>query len=345
MRIAQVAPPWFRVPPEGYGGIELVVALLTDGLVDRGHDVTLFAAGGSTTKAELVSPLEEAPDPSLLGNVWFEALHALGTYLDLDRFDVVHDHSGIIGTALGAVRGKPPVVHTLHGPWTELSRQYYSRLADLVHLVAISETQRRDFPDLRYAATVHNGIDVDAYPFVEAKEDFLVYIGRANPEKGPARAIEVARRAGLPLVMVVKKSEPFERAYWDEVVAPLLTHDVEVLEAVSHETKADLLGRARAMVFPIEWPEPFGLVMVEAMACGTPVITCPTGAALEIVVDGVTGALRDSIDELAEAVTTVQACSPAACRARVVEAFSAEKMVAGYEAVLEDAVALAASGG
>ena len=179
-------------------------------------------------------------------------------------------------------------------------------------------------PDLRYAATVHNGIDLDTYPYRDDKEDFLVYIGRANPDKGPVQAIEVARRAGLPLAMIVKRNEPFELAYWDEIVAPMLTDDVEVYERVTHEVKADLLARARAMVFPIEWPEPFGLVMIEAMACGTPVVACPRGAATEIVADGVTGFLRSSIEDLAEAVGRVGECSPTACRERVVEQFSAE---------------------
>lgn len=338
MRIAEIAPPWFTIPPQSYGGIELVVSLVADGLVDRGHEVTLFASGGSTTRAELVSPLEVPPDASLLGNVWFDAYHAVSAYLAADRFDVIHDHSGVIGPALGAALGGPPVVHTLHGPWTEPARRYYELLSERVHLVAISDSQRRDFPDLRYAGMVHNGIDVDAYPYRESKEDFLVYIGRANPDKGPTRAIEVAHRAGLPLEMIVKKNEPFELTYWDEIVAPLLTDDVHVHEGVSHEDKVDLLGRARAMVFPIDWPEPFGLVMVEAMACGTPVITCPTGAATEIVTDGVTGFLRESIVGLADAVARVDECSAAACRSRVEKAFSADVMVSSYERLLAEVV-------
>ena len=211
--------------------------------------------------------------------------------------------------------GRPPVVHTLHGPWTEPSRKLYGLLADYVHLVAISAAQRADNPDIRYAGVVHNGVDLDEYPLVEDKDDFLVYIGRANPDKGPTLAIEVARRAGLPLAMVVKKNEPFERAYWDEIVAPLLHDEVEVYEAISHERKVDLLGRARAMVFPIQWPEPFGLVMVEAMACGTPVVACPAGAAVELVDEGVTGYLRESIDGLVQAVGEVGRCSPIVCRA------------------------------
>jgi glycosyltransferase involved in cell wall biosynthesis len=337
MRIAQIAPPWFTVPPQAYGGIELVVASLADGLVARGHDVTLFAAAGSDTKAELVSSLEHPPDPSLLGNVWFDAHHALHAYLHASEFDVVHDHSGIVGPALGSLLGgKPPIVHTLHGPWTESSRRYYSLVHERVHLVAISGAQQRDNPNLRYSGVIHNGIDPDAYPFQHDKEDFLVYVGRANPDKGPTRAIEVARRAGLPLAMVIKRSEPFERAYWEEIVAPTLTDDIEVYEGVSHEVKVDLLGRAKAMVFPIDWPEPFGLVMIESMACGTPVITCPAGAASEVVVDGVTGYLRETLDELVDAVGVIDACEPAACRQRVEDFFSADAMVAAYDRLLSE---------
>jgi glycosyltransferase involved in cell wall biosynthesis len=226
-------------------------------------------------------------------------------------------------------------VHTLHGPWTESARRFYALVHERIHLVAISNTQRQDNDKLRYAGMVYNGIDLAAYPFRAQKEDFLVYVGRANPDKGPARAIEVARRAGLPLAMIVKKAEPFERSYWDEMVVPLLTDDVDVYEAVAPDVKADLLARARAMVFPIDWPEPFGLVMVEAMACGTPVVARPAGAAVEIIVDGETGFLRESIDDLAHAVQEVDRCDPAACRSRVEQHFSADRMVDGYERLFE----------
>jgi glycosyltransferase involved in cell wall biosynthesis len=340
VRIAEIAPPWFTVPPSGYGGIELVVSLLADNLSARGHDVTLFASAGSVTPAKLVSPLETVPDPALLGNVWFDVCHAFSAYLDAgNSFDVIHDHSGIVGPALGALLdGRPPVVHTLHGPWTEPARRYYSLLQDKIHLVAISEAQRGDFPDLQYAATVHNGIELDTYPFREDKDDYLVYIGRATPDKGPVQAIEVAREAGLPLKMLVKRNEPFELAYWDETVAPKLHDEVEVFERVSHVVKADLLSRARAMVFPIQWPEPFGLVMIEAMACGTPVVACPRGAATEIVADGETGFLRSSVEELVEAVGRVGECSSTMCRERVAENFSTSAMVTGYEQVFETVV-------
>jgi glycosyltransferase involved in cell wall biosynthesis len=342
MRVAEIAPPWFTVPPQAYGGIELVVSFLADGLSARGHDVTLFAASGSESKADVLSSSGAPPDPALLGNIWIDTHHALHAYLHADEFDVVHDHSGIVGPALGAMLGgRPPIVHTLHGPWTESARRYYSLIHERVHLVAISNAQRADHPSLRYAATIHNGIDPPAYPFRDAKDDYLVYVGRANPDKGPTRAIEVARRAGLPLVMIVKKSEPFERSYWQESVVPMLTDDVEVFEGVSHDTKVDLISRARAMVFPIDWAEPFGLVMIEAMACGTPVVACPIGAASEVVADGVTGFLRQTLDELVEAVGMIERCDPHACRLRVEQHFTAEAMIDAYDALLSEVAAVA----
>jgi glycosyltransferase involved in cell wall biosynthesis len=333
MQIAVVAPVWFPVPPKGYGGIELVVSLLADGLVDAGHDVTLFASGGSESKATVVSPMAEPPDPRELGNAWYDGYHALSSYLQVDGFDVVHDHAGIVGPICGAMlHGRPPVVHTLHGPWTPQTRLLYSLVGRNVHLVAISEAQRADNPEPPYIGTVHNGIDLASYPYRENKEDVLVYIGRSNPDKGPKEAINIARRAGLPLQMILKRSEPPERAYFEREIEPLLSADIELYENVSHELKVEILGRARAMVFPTRWPEPFGLVMVEAMACGTPVVTTNWGAAPELVADGVTGFCRDGDDDLVESVLAVRTLSPANCRARVEKLFSAEAMVRGYEA-------------
>jgi glycosyltransferase involved in cell wall biosynthesis len=339
MRIAVIAPVWFPVPPTGYGGIELVVSLLADGLVDAGHDVTLFASGGSRSKASLVSPMSPAPDPHELGNPWYDAYHALASYLQVSDFDIVHDHSGIAGPICGALlQGKPPVVHTLHGPWTDQNRVLYSLLAKHLYLVAISDAQRAGNLDVPYAGTVHNGIDVSSYKFRAEKERTLVYIGRANPDKGPTEAITIARRAGLPLLMILKRGEAPERAYFEREVEPMLGSDVELYENVTHEEKNELLGRACAMVFPIRWPEPFGLVMVEAMACGTPVITTNWGAAPELVDDGVTGFRRDGEDDLVQMVARVGELDPAACRQRVEDLFSGEAMVAGYEAIFEKVI-------
>lgn len=338
MRIAVVAPVWFPVPPAGYGGIELVVSLLADGLVDAGHDVTLFAAGGSQTKAALVSSLEEPPDPRELGNPWIDAYHALTTYVEIQRgkYDVVHDHAGVVGPVCAAMlRDNPPTVHTLHGPWTPETRLFYGTAARHIHLVAISDAQRADNTEVPYQGTVYNGIDLSSYPYAPRDDSYLVYIGRANPDKGPKEAITIARRAGLPLKMVLKRGEPPEREYFEHEVKPLLSSDIEMFENISHEQKVDLLSGATAMIFPIRWPEPFGLVMTEAMACGTPVITTNWGAAPELVDDGVTGFRRDGEDDLVDAVGHVRDLDPAACRKRVEDLFSAEAMVRGYETVYE----------
>jgi glycosyltransferase involved in cell wall biosynthesis len=336
MRVAVVAPPWFAVPPTGYGGIELVVSLLADGLVDAGHDVTLFASGGSRTKAALVSPMAMPPDPRDLGNAWYDGFHALAAYLQMGGFDIVHDHAGIVGPICGALlRGTPPVVHTLHGPWTDQNRPLYSLLAHHVHLVAISDAQRAANLDVPYAGTVHNGIDLSAYKYRSEKEHSLVYIGRANPDKGPKEAITIARRAGLPLHMLLKRGEPAEREYFEREIEPLLASDVELYENVTHDEKIELLGRSCAMVFPMRWPEPFGLVMIEAMACGTPVVTTNWGAAPELVEDGVTGFRRDGEDDLVEMISRVDTLDPAVCRRWVEDRFSGEAMVRGYEAVFE----------
>ena len=333
LRIGVVAPPWLPVPPPGYGGIERVVAVLVEGLVESGHDVTLFAAAESVTCARLVTPLMTPlplGDPSTVAD---ELFYTTAACLHAEEFDVLHDHSGM-GPALGAMlAGQIPFVHTLHGPWTTTNRRFFGLVHDRVRLVAISHAQRAANPKLRCAGVVHNGIDLSVHPFNPVKEDFLVFVGRISPEKRPEVAIELARETKLPLVMVIKRSEPAERAYFDEMIAPHLGEDVVILDQPPHEVKVDVLGRARAMLFPIDWPEPFGLVMIEAMACGTPVITRPLGAAPELVVDGVTGFLCTTKRQMVEAVAAATELRPEDCRARVERHFSAQAMVAGYERI------------
>ncbi len=339
MKIAQIAPVWFPVPPSGYGGIELIVSILADGLVDLGHDVTLFAAKGSSTTGNLVTPLSEVPDPRDLGNVWFDTMHCLRTYLEIleGDYDIVHDHSGIIGPAIGVMAAKASrrfvLAHTLHGPWTPQGGAYYQSIDNLVELIAISHTQMSDNPHVRYSGMVYNGIDIGSYRFEGRKEEFLVYIGRANPDKGPVHAIKLAKATGHSLKMVLKRNEPNERDYFESEIAPILDDSIEVVQNISHDAKVDLLSRAKAMIFPIAWPEPFGLVMAEAMACGTPVIAGKWGAAQELVLPGETGYLCLDDSDYIEALKKVTTIDPARCRAWVEEKFSSEVMVAGYEAL------------
>lgn len=341
MRVLQVAPPWFAVPPEGYGGIEWVVAALADGLADRGCEVTLLASGGSQTHARLWTVFDTPPSAQL-GDPVYEIVHVLRGYLARAEFDLIHDHSGIIGPAIGAAVGAPPVVHTLHGPWTPSSTMLYRALSPHIHLVAISHDQARRAPDgIRLAGVVHNGIPVDRYPLRVDKDDYLLFIGRANREKGPEIAAQVARMCGRRLVMAVKINEPPERAYWEQQVLPHLEGvDVEVLGQVSLEEKVELMGRAAVVLFPITWPEPFGLVMVEAMACGTPVVAFADGAAPEVIVDGVTGRLvtPGDIEGFAAAVEDAIGLDPHACRSHVEQHFTDVRMVEGYTRIYEEVI-------
>jgi glycosyltransferase involved in cell wall biosynthesis len=340
VRIAEIAPVWVPVPPPSYGGIELVVSHLADGLTARGHEVTLFAAQGSQTEAQLVSPVDRAVDLAEVGsNITDELVHALPAYRRAAEFDVIHDHSGL-GTALGAARGgPPPVVHTLHGPWNDASRRFFRAVSPPIHLIAISEAQKAGNPDLDYAGVVHNGLDLSVHPWQKEKEDFLLFLGRCNPEKGPEVAVDVAKRADVRLVMMVKRTEPHEYEHWEREVEPRLRGDEELIFDSTQDLKVDLLGRARATLFPIQWPEPFGLVMIESMACGTPVLAMARGAAPEVVVDGETGFLTETVEEMVAAVERVDEISPEACRDHVTEHFSADAMVNKTERILERVVA------
>lgn len=334
MKIAQIAPPWIAVPPPGYGGIEWVVSLLADGLAERGHDVTLFASGGSRTRARLVPVFDPAPGPEAIGDTYLETVHVNAAYAHAGEFDLVHDHTSLVGLALGAHAGVP-VVHTIHGLLDAQYVRWYRELRGRINFVSISDSQRAPAPDLSYAGRVYNGVDLSRHPLRGTKEDFLLFVGRAHPDKGAHVAVDVAKRTGRKLVMVAAIKHDTERTYWEQRVQPALTGAEEILGEITVEEKADLMARAHALLFPISWPEPFGLVMAEANACGTPVLAFPKGAAPEVIADGETGFLVGDVDAMCEAVERCGDLDPHACRRRVEELFSAEAMVAGYEAVYE----------
>ena len=334
LRIAILSPTWFAVPPTGYGGIELVVSLLADGLVDAGHDVTLFASGDSLTKANLSYIFEQAPS-ELIGRSLPEIRHALACYERADEFDVINDHSGIPSAALGGLV-RTPVLHTVHGPLDMHETQHaYGAIAEVapgVGLISISENQRRPMPDLPWAATIPNAIDLSIYPSKPHRGDYLLFLGRFSPDKGAHRAIAVAMELGLPLKMAGKNREPKERQYFAELVEPHLGHGgIEYLGEVSHGEKVELLQDARATLFPIEWEEPFGLVMVESMACGTPVIATRHGAVPEVIEHGVSGIIVDNYREMAQALEQADELDPNECRRYVEERFAPERMVRDYE--------------
>jgi glycosyltransferase involved in cell wall biosynthesis len=344
MRIAVLSPPWFPVPPAGYGGIEWVVSLLADGLATAGHDVTLFASGDSYTKAKLASVFTEAPSEQI-GMTLPDLRHALACYELADEFDIVNDHSGPLAAAVGAAVGTP-VVHTVHGPLTGPPGALYSslaRVAPRVGFVSLSYNQRKPLPDLNWVGNCHNALDLGAYPVHHERGEYLLFLGRMSPDKGCHRAVEVARKAGVPLKIAGKMREPPEREYFEEHVAPHLGDGVEYLGETSHGKKVALLQNARATLFPIEWEEPFGLVMIESMACGTPVIATRWGAVPEVIEEGRSGVIVDDYREMAAALADADRLEPLECRRSVEERFSSERMVRDYEetyaAMLERALA------
>ena len=340
MRILQVAPPWLSVPPSGYGGIEWVVSGLADGLVDAGHDVTLLASGGSETRARLETVFDEPPFEQL-GDARIETIQALTAYRRRGDYDLIHDHTTAVGPALAALTDGPTVVHSLHLPWLDMQIRLARLIAPPVRLVAISHDQAGRAPDdIPISAVVHNGVPVDRYPFTADKDDYLLFVGRANREKGPEVAIEIARRLGRPLVMAMKINERHEHQYWQEVLRPLIASapaGIEVVSDPDHKRKADLMARAAVVVLPIQWAEPFGMVMPEANACGTPVVAFDIGAAEEVIAHGKTGFVvpPGDLDAFCAAVDRTGELVPFDCRTHVVERFSVQRMVAEYERVYE----------
>ena len=344
LKIAIVSPVWFPVPPAGYGGIEWIVALLADGLVDAGHDVTLFASGDSHTKAMLEYVYEKAPS-QWIGRSQWELNHALACYTHADDFDVVNDHTGVSGLVLSGLV-ETPVVHTVHGPMDGEPGQIYELLADLVpnlHLISLSINQRRPKPDLPWLANCPNALDLSVYPCKPHKGEYLLFLGRLSPDKGCHRAIAVAIEREIPLKIAGKMQEPKEREYFEEFVEPHLgVHGIEYLGEVHHGTKVELLQDARATLFPIDWEEPFGLVMVESMACGTPVIATNRGAVPEVIEHGRSGIIVESYREMAAALEAADALDPLECRRYVEERFSPERMVADYVRAYREAMVGAA---
>lgn len=340
MRIAQVAPLQVAVPPAGYGGTERVVSELTEELVACGHEVTLFASADSHTSARLV-PMVERPinfDPEVDAT----ALHLAmldEVYDQAGRFDIIHSHLDSLTLPFTEHTATPTVI-TLHGNLTAPDAQRLYRRYCNAYYISISDSQRSAAPDLHYAATIHHGVTVDSFPFEAEPGSYLVFVGRMSPEKRPDIAIEVAKRAGIPL-KIAAKVDHAEVPYFREVIEPLLDHPlIEWLGQVGESAKRELMAHARALVLPIDWPEPFGMVFIESLACGTPVLTCPRGAALELLEDGVTGYSCRDVDALVEAVRTVDRISRAGCRAYANWRFDVHQMAARYVSVYKQVIGL-----
>jgi glycosyltransferase involved in cell wall biosynthesis len=332
VKIALLAPAWFAVPPVRYGGIEWVVSILADGLVARGHDVTLYAAGDSRTTAHLVTSYEEPPSYRI-GTSMPDLHHALTCLEHAGEHDIVHDHSGPLACALGET-SPVPFCHTVHGPLTGEPGRVYAQIAAVcpsVRLISLSDSQRAPQPGLNWLATCPNAIDLASYPFDPGNDGYLLFLGRMSPDKGAHNAVRIARETGMPLRLAGKMQEPAEREHFDAHVRPFLNGQIEYLGEVSHDDKVRLLQRALVTLFPVQWPEPFGLVMVESMACGTPVLGTRMGAVPEVIEDGRGGAVEDTIERLIARIPEVAGLDRSHVRAVAEERFSADRMVDDYE--------------
>ncbi|WP_460525979.1 glycosyltransferase family 4 protein [Flindersiella endophytica] len=337
-----IAPPWYEIPPRKYGGIEQVVAGLTDRLADRGHDVHLFGTGRDGTRARFSQIYAEPPPPDGSGTlpevVQAAAAARLLTELGRNvRLDLVHDHS-LAGALLARGRDIPTIV-TMHWPTVGDLARYFEEIGDTIQLVAISDSQRKLAPTLPWAGTIHNGVEVTRFPYSDDKLDYVAFLGRYGPEKAPHLAIDAAREAGLPIRLAGKCSDPPELAYYAEEVEPRDGPDVVHLGQLGFAAKTDLLVNARCLVFPICWEEPFGLVMAEALACGTPVVALGRGSVPEVIEHGVTGFVCRDPSELAVAIRDAKTLDPAACRKSAEERFDLPVMAQAYERLYREVAA------
>lgn len=331
MRIAQVVPLQVAVPPQTYGGTERVVHNLTEALVKLGHDVTLYASGDSQTSARLVPFIDRAIRFDRSVDVVAYHIAMLGEiYAHASEYDVIHSHLDYLTLPFVETTTTPTVI-TLHGRLDQPEFQRVLRARPNVGYVSISESQRRDIPDgTTWLATVHHGVDVESFDFYPTPGDYLCFIGRIAPEKRPDRAIEIAKRAGVPL-KIAAKVDPKDADYFQAVVEPLLDHPlIEFVGELDEAHKRELMGKALALVLPIDWPEPFGMVFIESLACGTPVLTCPQGSVPELLRDGVTGYIRDTTSQLVASVGKLSRISRAECRAYAKRRFDTRRMALEY---------------
>jgi glycosyltransferase involved in cell wall biosynthesis len=336
VKIAQVSPLYESVPPQTYGGTERVVSWLTDELVRQGHDVTLFASGDSRTLAELVpmTPHSLRTDSNSVDALAHHVLMLEHVARAAADFDIVHYHIDYIHFPISRRTGRPTVT-TLHGrldipDLKPLYREFHD-----MPVVSISDAQREPLPHANWRATVHHGLPADLLRFHPEPSGYLAFLGRISPEKRVDRAIEIARRSGLPL-KVAAKIDDADRAYFEAEIAPLFELPfVDYIGEVGDDGKEALLGGARALLFPIDWREPFGLVMIEAMACGTPVVAFRGGSVEEVISDGVTGFVVDDVDEAVDATARAVALDRRRCRDEFEARFTADRMTRDYVAIYE----------
>ena len=341
MRIAQVAPLVESVPPKLYGGTERVVSFLTEELVRLGHRVTLFASADSRTTATLLPMCPEALRlrGSCVDQVAMHVMMLERVVAQAHEFDVIHFHTSQLHYPV--MRRLPHVRHvtTLHGRLDmEELLPLYDEFSD-VPVVSISDAQRSPLPDAGWVATVHHGLPPGLFSLCRTSGTYLAFLGRISPEKRVDRAIAIATASGLPL-KIAAKVDPVDQTYFDRTIAPLLANPlVEFIGEISERHKNAFLGQAKALLFPIDWPEPFGLVMIEAMACGLPVIAFPGGSVCEIIDDGVTGFIVDTIEDAVDAVRRLDTIDRRTCRQTFERRFTARRMASQYVDVFRKLIA------
>jgi glycosyltransferase involved in cell wall biosynthesis len=348
VRIAQVAPLYESVPPHLYGGTERVVSYLTEELVRQGHEATLFASGDSVTRAELVPVCPRAlrPNRDCVDQLAHHVVMLERVFQEADRFDLIHFHCDYLHFPLSR-RHHTPHVTTLHGRLDIPDLQPVFREFTEQPVISISDAQRRPLPSANWQATIHHGLPEDLHTFREQPGQYLAFLGRISPEKRVDRAIQVAMRVGMPLKIAAKVALP-DTCYYREEIKPLLKKAgslVEFVGEIGGRDKDEFLGNAFALLFTIDWPEPFGLVMIEAMACGTPVIACRRGSVPEVVEDGVTGLIVDNTEQAAAAVGRVADLSRRQCRAAFERRFTAPRMGRDYVRIFERLTATGARAG
>jgi glycosyltransferase involved in cell wall biosynthesis len=342
MKIAQIAPIGERVPPKKYGGTERVVHALTEELVKRGHEVTLFASGDSQTSAKLVSvfptSLRESHYEDFYGTNFWSMLNIGNAYLKQDKFDIIHDHNEHFSLPTANL-ATTPVVMTLHSAFNSQNKKLYETLNN-VNFVSISHSQAIPAPSLNYVGNVHHGMDMRHYRFSRENDGYLLFVGRMNPEKGVHHAVAVAEYLGLPLIIAAKLDKSrIEQEYYKKMIEPRLNDQIRWIGEVAEDERNKLMSRALCMLHPVTWREPFGLTLIEAMACGAPVVAFNRGSIKEIIFDKKTGYVVEDEIEMIEAIKQIDKIKRIDCRNHALENFSAERMADGYEAIYEKVLA------
>ena len=336
LKIAQIAPLWFPIPPKKYGGIERIIHFLTEELVKKGHKVTLFAAGGSKTKAKLVSVSEKGIIPMGISwyDYWWNLFSHSRAFEMAKEFDIIHCHWIIMGGFFQKLV-KPPVIHTMHNIMGELDLRWkiFEYYKNDLNLVFISKSERKNTPvKIKNNWIVYNGIDLSNFKFNPKPKDHFVWIARISPDKGAKEAIEIAKKAGVKLILA-GQIQPHRQEYFNKEIKPELNSKIKFIGEISEKEFSEFYGQAKGCLYPINWEEPFGLIMTESMACGTPVIVFDRGSAKEVVEDKKTGFVVKNIQQAVEAVKKIDQIKRQDCRKRVEDNFSKEQMVENYEKI------------